>query len=63
MAPFLRLEVINRADELVKFARAIFNEKRSSTLRKAAKLYRDATLSFLAEQIEKEADDWDIWTS
>jgi hypothetical protein len=63
MAPFIRIEVINKADELVKFARSIFDEKRSSNLRKAAKLYRDATLSFLAEIIEKEADDWDIWTS
>jgi hypothetical protein len=63
MAPFIRIELINKADELVKFARSIFNEKRSVTLRKAAKLYRDATLSFLAEIIEKEADDWDIWIS
>ena len=61
MAPFVRLELISKADELVKFARAIFNEKRSETLRKAAKIYKEATLSFLAEQIEKEADDWDIW--
>lgn len=63
MAPFIRIEVINKADELVKFARSIFDDKRSATLRKAAKLYKDATLSFLAEMIEKEADDWDIWTS
>lgn len=63
MAPFVRLELIQKADELVKFARSIFDEKRSEMLRKAAKLYKEATLSFLAETIEKEADDWDIWTS
>lgn len=63
MAPFVRRELIEKADELVKFARSIFNEKRSQTLRKAAKMYKEATLSFLAELIEKEADDWDIWTS
>jgi len=61
MPPFVRLELINKADELVKFARSIFNEKRSETLRKAAKIYKDTTLSLLAENIEKEADDWDIW--
>jgi hypothetical protein len=63
MAPFVRRELIEKADELVKFARAIFNSKRSETLRKAAGMYREATLSMLAEFIEKEADDWDIWTS
>lgn len=61
MPPFIRLELINKADELVKFARSIFNEKRSEHLRKAAKIYRETTLSLLAENIEKEADDWDIW--
>lgn len=63
MAPFVRKEMIERADELVKFARSLFNEKRSETLRKAAKLYRDATLSLMAEKIEKEADDWEVWTA
>jgi vacuolar-type H+-ATPase subunit H len=63
MAPFVRREMIEKADELVRFARSVFNEKRSETLRKAAKLYRDATLSVLAEKIDKEADDWDVWTA
>lgn len=63
MAPFLRRELIEKADELAKFARSIFGQKRSETLRRAAKMYRDATLTFLAEIVEKEADDWDIWTS
>lgn len=63
MAPFVRLELIQKADEIVKFARNIFTSKRTELLRKAAKIYREATLSFLAELIEKEADDWDIWMS
>jgi hypothetical protein len=63
MAPFVRRELIDKADELVKFARTIFGEKRSETLRRAANMYREATLTFLADMMEKEADDWDIWTS
>lgn len=62
MAPFVRRELIEKADELVRFARTLFNSKRSETLRKAARMYREATLGFLAEMVEKEADDWDIWT-
>lgn len=62
MAPFVRRELIEKADELVRFARTLFNPKRSETLRKAARMYREATLSFLADMLEKEADDWDIWT-
>lgn len=61
MVPFVRREKIEKADELVRFARSLFNDKRSETLRKAAKLYKDSTLSVLAEKINKEADDWDIW--
>jgi hypothetical protein len=61
MAPYVRKELIEKADEIVKFARSVFSEKRSETLRKAAKMYKEATLSFMAEIIEKEADDWDIW--
>lgn len=38
------------------------DSKRSDSLRKAARMYREATLSFLADLIEKEADDWDLWT-
>ena len=63
MAPFVRRELIEKADELVKFARTIYSPKRSETLRRAAKMYRDSTLTFLAEMVEKEADDWDIWFS
>lgn len=61
MAPFVRNELIGRADEIVKFSKTIFDEKRSELLRKAAKLYREASLTLMAEKIEKEADDWDIW--
>ena len=60
MAPFVRKEVIERADQLVTFARTLFNEKRSESLRKAAKLYKDATLSRMSEMITREADDWDL---
>jgi len=63
MAPFVRRELIDKADELVKFARTIFSSKRAETLRRAAEMYREATLTLLAETIEKEADDWDIWSS
>lgn len=61
MAPFVRRELIEKADEVVKFARTLFDSKRSENLRKAAKMYREATLTFLAESIEKEADDWEVW--
>ena len=61
MAPFVRKELIEKADELVRFARGVFNEKHGELLRKAANLYKEATLSLLAEAIEKEADDWDAW--
>lgn len=63
MAPFVRRELIEKADELVRFARTLMDSKRSESLRKAAKIYREATLSFLADLIEKEADDWDMWTA
>ena len=63
MAPFVRRELIEKADELVRFARTILDEKRSTALRRAANMYRHATLSILAEMLEKEADDWDIWFS
>ena len=61
MAPFVRNELIGRADEIVKFSKTVFSQKRSELLRSAAKLYKEATLTLLAEKIEKEADDWDIW--
>ena len=56
-----RIDKINKADELVDFARKIFSNKRIELLKKAAKLYKEATLSTLSEKIEKEADDWDVW--
>lgn len=62
MAPFVRRELIEKADEIVRLARTLYDSRRSENLRKAAKMYREATLTFLAEMIEKEADDWDIWT-
>jgi len=61
MAPYVRKELIEKADELVRFARSVFGDKRSEILRKAAKMYKEATLSTMAEIIEKEADDWNIW--
>jgi vacuolar-type H+-ATPase subunit E/Vma4 len=63
IVPFIRKELIERADEMVRLARAISDKKRSEILRKAAKLYREATLSAMAEILEKEAEDWDIWSS
>lgn len=60
MAPFVRRELIEKADELVRFARTLVDHKRGENLRRAAKMYREATLSFLADLIEKEADDWDV---
>ena len=63
MAPFVRKELIEKADELVNFARSMLDEKRSKMLRKAANLYKEATLSFLAEKVSKEADDWDAWVN
>lgn len=61
LVPFVRNELIERADEIVRTARATTDSKRSEMLRKAAKIYREATLSLMAETVEKEADDWDIW--
>lgn len=63
MAPFVRRELIEKADELVRFARTLFDSKRSEVLRKASKMYREATMGFLADLIDKEADDWDVWRS
>jgi vacuolar-type H+-ATPase subunit E/Vma4 len=59
MAPFVRRELIEKADEIVRLARTISDRRRSATLRKAAEMYRQATLSLMAEIIEEEADDWD----
>lgn len=61
LAPFVRKELIERADEMVRVARSSADRKRSEILRKASKIYREATLSLMAEVVEKEADDWDIW--
>lgn len=59
MAPFVRNELIERADELSRFARTIFDEKRVEFLRKAADLYRKASLSMLSEIVNREADEWE----
>lgn len=61
LAPFVRNELIERADEIVRVARATTDGTRSKMLRKAAKTYREATLGLMAKTVEKEADDWDIW--
>lgn len=61
MATLSRMQKIKKADELVEFARKVFNNKRVELLKKAAEIYKEATLSLLAEKIEKEADDWQIW--
>ena len=54
-----RIKLIKKADEIYNFARKLFNEKRSATLRKASLLYKKATLSLMAEKVEKEANEWD----
>lgn len=54
-----RIKLIKKADEICNFARKLFNEKRSATLRKASSLYKKATLSLMAEKVEKEANEWD----
>lgn len=59
MAPFVRNELIERADELARFARTIVTDKRTELLRKAAELYKKSSLGLLAEITNKEADDWD----
>lgn len=59
MAPFVRRELIDRADEIVRLARTLLDSKRSENLRKAASIYREATLSLLAKKLEREADRWD----
>lgn len=61
MADSKRLELINKADEIVKFARKIFNDKRVDMLKKAAQLYKEATLSLMAEKLENEAEEWKSW--
>ena len=61
LAPFVRNELIERADEIVRVARATTDGTRSKMLRKAAKAYGEATLGLMAKAVEKEADDWDIW--
>jgi len=59
MAPFVRNELIERADELARFARTVLTDKRIELLRKAAELYKNASLSMLSEITNKEADDWE----
>lgn len=67
MAPFVRKEMMERGDELVRFARTVFDDKRPELLRKAAEIYRKATLGQLADIIEREANEWesmgnDMWS-
>lgn len=59
MSNISRIELIYKADEIYKFAQSIFNEKRTELLKKAAEYYRAATLSLLAEKLEKEAEEWE----
>lgn len=59
MNPKERNEIISRADEILGFAKKIFSDKRSELLRKAATLYKEATLSKMAEILEKEAIEWE----
>lgn len=59
MNPKERNEIISRADEILSFAKKIFSDKRSELLRKAAALYKEATLSRMAEILEKEAIEWE----
>ena len=61
MSELSRMQMIEKADEICEFARKIFNDKRAELLRKAAKYYKEATLSLMAEKVKKEADDWEIW--
>jgi glutamate synthase domain-containing protein 2 len=61
MTELSRMQLIQKADEICEFARKIFNNKRSELLRKAAQFYKEATLSIMAEKVEKEADDWEVW--
>lgn len=59
MAPFVRNELIERADELARFARSVITDKRTELLRKAAEFYKQASLSLLSDITNKEADDWE----
>lgn len=61
MSELSRMQLIQKADEICEFARKIYNNKRVELLRKAAGFYREATLSLLAEKVEKEASDWESW--
>lgn len=61
MEKLSRMQMIQKADKMSEFSRKILNEKRTGLLRQAAQLYKDATLSLMAEAIEKEADNWEIW--
>jgi hypothetical protein len=61
MTELSRMQLIQKADEICEFARKIFNNKRAELLRKAAQFYKEATLSVMAEKVEKEAADWEMW--
>jgi len=61
MTPFVRNEIIEMADDLVNLSKTLFDLKKIEVLRRAAKLYKESTLSIMAEIIEKEANYWSIW--
>lgn len=54
-----RKELIERADGIVRIARSTSEKKRAEEFRRAARLYREATLGLLAEMLEEEADELD----
>lgn len=59
----VRIKNIEKADQIYVFSHEIFSSKRVELLRKAAKLYRDSSLSFLADEVEKEANIWEQWSN
>lgn len=59
----VRIKNIERADQIYAFSHEIFSSKRVELLRKAAKLYRDSSLGFLADEVEKEANIWEQWSN
>jgi hypothetical protein len=60
LPPIFRKELIERADGIVRIARSKPEKKRAEEFRRAAKLYREATLGLLAEMLEEEADELDV---
>jgi hypothetical protein len=60
LPPIYRRELIERADGIVRIARSMPKEKRSDDLRRAARLYREATLGLMADIIDEEADELEL---